>query len=139
MKQQNIRNKIAALLETSVSNIIIVEETNEQVIVTTSNYKNYVYSIPNDTLIDIESIMYPHRTENLNLDRFLTPEEKETLYIENEKLIGFALKKINKNENVEEEELRDVCIFGFAKALNSFDKRNGVRFSTYWAYILHNM
>jgi len=131
MEQQNIRNRVAELLNTSVSNIILVEETEDQVIVTTNNYKNYIYSIVDDTIIDIDEIVHPNKVEELDLNRFLTPEEKDDYYRENEKLIGFALKKINKGEGVEEEELRDVCIFGFAKALNSFDKKNGVKFSTY--------
>ena len=45
MEQQIIRNRVAELLDTSVSNILLVEETEDQIIITTNNYKNYIYSL----------------------------------------------------------------------------------------------
>lgn len=60
----------------------------------------------------------------------LTNEEKNKIAEENLKLIHYVLKGFS-NINIDYEELESVGYLGFAKALNSFDKMKGIRFSTY--------
>ena len=85
----------------------------------------YTYSTVEDAICEIpDEIKFPKK-------QYLTPEEKTEYYLENKKLITFALKKINKPDGIDFEELEDVGTFGFVKALNTFDKSNGAKFSTY--------
>ena len=63
--------------------------------------------------------------------QYLTEDEKTEYYLENKRLIAFALKKISKPDGVDFTELEGVGTYGFVKALNTFNKSNGTKFSTY--------
>ena len=63
--------------------------------------------------------------------QYLTEDEKTEYYLENKRLIAFALKKISKPDGVDFTELEGVGTHGFVKALNTFNKSNGTKFSTY--------
>lgn len=60
----------------------------------------------------------------------LTKEERERYAEENLKLIGFVMKSLYPSQ-VDYEELYDVGVTGYAKALVSYNKGNGAKFSTY--------
>lgn len=60
----------------------------------------------------------------------LTKEERERYAEENMKLIGFVIKSLYPSQ-VDYEELYDVGVTGYAKALVSYNKGNGAKFSTY--------
>lgn len=60
----------------------------------------------------------------------LTKEERERYAEENMKLIGFVMKSLYPSQ-VDYEELYDVGVTGYAKALVSYNKGNGAKFSTY--------
>lgn len=124
---EDVKKRIAHLLNVDISKLTLIEEENDQYLVITDKFKNYIYSRKDDTVIDIDEI-----NENKKVgEQYLTAEEKNQYYIENEKLIGFVLKKINRLDGIEDSELKDICMFGFAKALNSYNKKAGVKFSTY--------
>lgn len=122
-----ITRRIANLLNENPKSLIVVKESDDQYVITTKNLKNYIYSESEDTLIDFDSLSNKDKTS----EKFLTEEEKEAYYKENQGLIGFSLRKINRIDGIEAEELKDVCILGFAKALNNFNKNAGIKFSTY--------
>lgn len=122
-----ITRRIANLLNENPKSLIVVKESNDQYVITTKNLKNYIYSESKDTLIDFDSLSNKDKTS----EKFLTEEEKEAYYKENQGLIGFSLRKINRIDGIEAEELKDVCILGFAKALSNFNKNAGIKFSTY--------
>lgn len=60
----------------------------------------------------------------------LTHEEQEKIANENYKLIHYVLKSFQ-NTGISYDELESVGDLGFSKALASFDKMKGIRFSTY--------
>lgn len=60
----------------------------------------------------------------------LTPEEQEKIANENYNLIHYVLKGFQ-NTGISYDELESVGNLGFAKALASFNKMKGIRFSTY--------
>lgn len=60
----------------------------------------------------------------------LTSEEQEKIATENYKLIHYVLKGFQ-NTGISYDELESVGDLGFAKALASFNKMKGIRFSTY--------
>lgn len=60
----------------------------------------------------------------------LTKEERERYAEENMKLIGYVMKSLYPSQ-VDYEELYDVGVTGYAKALVSYNKSNGAKFSTY--------
>lgn len=122
-----ITRRIANLLNENPKSLIVVKESDDQYVITTKNLKNYIYSESEDTLIDFDSLSNKDKTSK----KFLTEEEKEAYYKENQGLIGFSLRKINRIDGIEAEELKDVCILGFAKALSNFNKNAGIKFSTY--------
>lgn len=122
-----ITRRIANLLNENPKSLIVVKESDDQYVITTKNLKNYIYSESKDTLIDFDSLSNKDKTS----EKFLTEEEKEAYYKENQGLIGFSLRKINRIDGIEAEELKDVCILGFAKALSNFNKNAGIKFSTY--------
>ena len=122
-----IKRRIAHLLGVEPNTLIVVPETNNQYIITTSDFKNYVYSEKDDIIIDFDSLSNKDKTS----DKYLTASEKEDLYLNNQGLIGFTLNKISIIDGIELEELRDVCNLGFAKALSNFNKNEGIKFSTY--------
>ena len=122
-----ITRRIANLLNENPKSLIVVKESDDQYVITTKNLKNYIYSESEDTLIDFDSLSNKDKTS----EKFLTEEEKEAYYKENQGLIGFSLRKINRIDGIEAEELKDVCILGFAKALSNFSKNAGIKFSTY--------
>lgn len=122
-----ITRRIANLLNENPKSLIVVKESDDQYVITTKNLKNYIYSESKDTLIDFDSLSNKDKTS----EKFLTEEEKESYYKENQGLIGFSLRKINRIDGIEAEELKDVCILGFAKALSNFNKNAGIKFSTY--------
>lgn len=122
-----ITRRIANLLNENPKSLIVVKESDDQYVITTKNLKNYIYSESEDTLIDFDSLSNKDKTS----EKFLTEEEKEAYYNENQGLIGFSLRKINRIDGIEAEELKDVCILGFAKALSNFNKNAGIKFSTY--------
>lgn len=122
-----ITRRIANLLNENPKSLIVVKESDDQYVITTKNLKNYIYSESKDTLIDFDSLSNKDKTS----EKFLTEEEKEAYYKENQGLIGFSLRKINRIDGIEAEELKDVCILGFAKALSNFNKNVGIKFSTY--------
>jgi len=122
-----ITRRIANLLNENPKSLIVVKESDDQYVITTKNLKNYIYSESEDTLIDFDSLSNKDKTS----EKFLTEEEKEAYYKENQGLIGFSLRKINRIDGIEAEELKDVCILGFAKALSNFNKNAGIKFSTY--------
>lgn len=129
----NIENRIAKLLNEDVETLTIIRQDESQYLVSTKKFKNYIYDEIKDALLDMET--YNNKDKNQDKDKlyekFLTEEEKTQYYIDNQGLIGFALRKINILDGIEIEELRDICIYGFAKALNTFNKKAGIRFSTY--------
>ena len=122
-----ITRRIANLLNENPKSLIVVKESDDQYVITTKNLKNYIYSESEDTLIDFDSLSNKDKTS----EKFLTEEEKEAYYKKNQGLIGFSLRKINRIDGIEAEELKDVCILGFAKALSNFNKNAGIKFSTY--------
>lgn len=122
-----IKNRISKLLGENEENLIIIKQNDDQYIVSTKDFKNYIYSISNDAIIDFNSLSNKDKTN----EKYLTQEEKNEYYEKNQGLIGFALRKINRIDGIEHEELKDVCVLGFAKALSSFNKNEGIKFSTY--------
>lgn len=60
----------------------------------------------------------------------LTKAERERYAEENMKLIGYVMKSLYPSK-VDYEELYDVGVTGYAKALVSYNKSNGAKFSTY--------
>jgi RNA polymerase sporulation-specific sigma factor len=60
----------------------------------------------------------------------LTEEEKERFANENFKLIRYVIKGFP-NINLDYDEMESIGYLGFAKALSSFDKMKGIRFSTF--------
>lgn len=68
--------------------------------------------------------------ENVQPSCMLTPEEKEKIAEENIKLIHYVLKGFL-STGISYDELESVGDLGFTKALASFDKMKGIRFSTY--------
>lgn len=122
-----IKRRISSLLGVDEKYLNIIQETEDQYIVLTKDHKNFVYSVTDDTLIDFDSLSNKDKTS----EKYLTMEEKNEYYENNQGLIGFALRKINRIDGIEAEELKDICILGFAKALSNFNKNEGIKFSTY--------
>ena len=121
-----LQAKLAKLLkieEEEIQNIIEIDDN--MVVVYLKNDEGYTYY--KDTGI-LTEILDEKSRKKKNL---LTPEEKDQYYEENKKLIYFAIKKISKPDGVDFTELESVGLYGFVKALNTFDKGNGTKFSTY--------
>lgn len=125
---KNIENRIAKLLDTDVNTLTIIQQDETQYLVSTKKFKNYIYDECKDALLDMDLF---NNIDKTSQDKYLTEEEKTQYYLDNQGLIGFSLRKINIIDGIEYEELRDACILGFAKALNTFNKKAGIRFSTY--------
>ncbi len=118
--------KIAKLLkieEEEIQNVIDIDEN--MAVVYLKNDESYTYY--KDTGI-LTEILDEKSKKKKNL---LTPDEKDQYYDENKKLIYFAIKKISKPDGVDFTELESVGLYGFVKALNTYDKGNGTKFSTY--------
>ena len=92
-----IKRRIAHLLGVEPNTLIVVPETNNQYIITTSDFKNYVYSEKDDIIIDFDSLSNKDKTS----DKYLTASEKEDLYLNNQGLIGFTLNKISIIDGIE--------------------------------------
>lgn len=123
---ENLYAKIAKLLkidEEEIQNIIEIDSN--MVVAYLKNDEGYTYY--RDTGILTEIIDEKTRSKK----NLLTPEEKDQYYEENKKLIYFAIKKISKPDGVDFTELESVGLYGFVKALNTYDKSNGTKFSTY--------
>lgn len=121
-----LQTKIARMLkieEDEIQNIIEIDDN--MVVVYLTNDESYTYY--RDTNI-ITAILDEKTRKKKNL---LTADEKDQYYEENKKLIYFAIKKISKPDGVDFTELESVGLYGFVKALNTFDKGNGTKFSTY--------
>lgn len=130
--------KISPELETKVANLLnvhkdaiqeIVEVEPKIYVVTIETeedvFTTFSYSEVDDSIYVIpDSIKTPKK-------QFLTEEEKTQYYLDNKRLITFALKKISRPDGIDFGELEDVGTFGFVKALNTYDKANGTKFSTY--------
>lgn len=122
--------KIAGLLHVhkdAIQEIIQVEPKIYAVTIETNEdeFSTFSYSEVDDSIYLIpDEDKFPKK-------QFLTQEEKTQYYLENKRLISYALKKISRPDGIEYAELEDVGTFGFVKALNTYDKANGTRFSTY--------
>ncbi|EGT3944322.1 TPA: sigma-70 family RNA polymerase sigma factor [Clostridioides difficile] len=68
---------------------------------------------------------------------FYTKEEKEKVAYANNKLIHHVIKQLNTNV-ASHDELYSVGLVGYAKALESFDKKRNVKFSTYAINCIRN-
>ena len=123
MKISNLLNihkdAIQEIVEVEPKIYVVTIETEEDIFTTFSysEIDDSIYVIP-------DSIKTPKK-------QFLTEEEKTQYYLDNKRLITFALKKISRPDGIDFGELEDVGTFGFVKALNTFDKANGTKFSTY--------
>ena len=125
-----LESKVASLLKVhkdAIQEIVEVEENIYVVTVETDEdvFVNFSYSSVDDSIYEIPDSLKTSKKQ------YLTEKEKEEYYLENQRLITFALKKINRPDGIDFGELNDVGTFGFVKALNTFDKANGTRFSTY--------
>ena len=127
MTLELIKKHIAKLLGEDVDEINVIKGDNDQYLVSTSHFENYVYSEIENALINFNSLSNKIRTTQ----KYFTEEEKDQYFRENQGLIGYTLNKMCIRDGIEYDELKDVCIFGFAKALNSFNKNEGIKFSTY--------
>lgn len=67
---------------------------------------------------------------NENPSCMFTIEEKNKIAEENLKLVHYVLKSFT-NTGIDYDELESIGNLGFVKALNSFDKMKGIRFSTF--------
>lgn len=113
------KDAIQEIVEVEPKIYVITVEAEEEV------FTNFSYSEVDDSIYEIpDSIKTPKK-------EFLTEDEKTEYYLENRRLITFALKKISRPDGIDFGELEDVGTFGFVKALNTFDKSNGTKFSTY--------
>lgn len=112
------KDAIQEIVEVEPKIYVVSLETDEDV------FTNFSYSAVDDSIYEIPDVIKSKK-------QYLTEEEKEQYYLENKRLINFALKKINRPDGVEFHELEDVGTFGFVKALNTFDLSNGTKFSTY--------
>lgn len=63
--------------------------------------------------------------------------EKEIYAVENEKLIHHVANKF-RNTRLPYDELFSVCMMGFTKALNAYDKKRGVKLSTFAVNCMQN-
>lgn len=63
--------------------------------------------------------------------------EKEIYAVENEKLIHHVANKF-RNTRLPYDDLFSVCMMGFTKALNAFDKKRGVKLSTFAVNCMQN-
>lgn len=94
----------------------------------------------NDELEDIAKLPFSDKEEDdekLDIEKptsdtsqKLTKEEREIYAEQNMKLIGYVMKSLYPSQ-VDYEELYDVGVTGYAKALVSYNKANGAKFSTY--------
>lgn len=127
---KELEEKIINLLGVNKYAIQEIVEVEPKIYVVTienedESFTNYSYSEVEDNIYEIpDSLKTPKK-------QFLTEEEKTQYYLDNKRLITFALKKISRPDGIDFGELEDVGTFGFVKALNTFDKANGTRFSTY--------
>lgn len=128
-----VTNQISTLLSIPSSDIKEIVEVEENIFVATVQViedeeevlKSYSYSKIENSVSEIPDSLKSNKKE------YLTEEEKTQYYLDNKKLITFALKKISKPDGIDFIELEGVGTYGFVKALNTFDKSNGTRFSTY--------
>lgn len=67
----------------------------------------------------------------------LTQKEKERMAEENMQLIHYVANMF-RNTRIDYDELYGAAMFGFTKALNTFDKDNGAKFSTYAVNCMKN-
>jgi len=67
----------------------------------------------------------------------LTEEEKNRMAEENLQLVHFVANKF-RNTRIDYDDLYGAAMFGFTKALNSFDKDRGTKFSTYAVNCMKN-
>ncbi|RKO61870.1 sigma-70 family RNA polymerase sigma factor [Caldibacillus debilis] len=67
----------------------------------------------------------------------LTEEEKNRMAEENLQLVHFVANKF-RNTRIDYDDLYGAAMFGFTKALNSFDKDRGAKFSTYAVNCMKN-
>ena len=125
-----LENKIASLLNVHKSVIQEIVEVEPKIYVITIEtdedvFTTFSYSEVDDSIYEIPDITKSTKKQ------FLTEEEKTQYYLDNKRLITFALKKISRPDGIDFGELEDVGTFGFVKALNTYDKSNGAKFSTY--------
>lgn len=92
--------------------------------------KEYTYTYDFEEKILEKSEINDENNGNDNQSCMFTPEEKNKIAEDNLKLIHYVLKSFS-NTGIDYEELESIGYLGFAKALNSFDKMKGIRFSTY--------
>ena len=72
------KKRIASLLNEDESDITIIQENDEQCLVITKQFKNYVYFISEDTIMDMNIL-----TNKKESEQYLTQEEKTKYYVEN--------------------------------------------------------
>lgn len=121
-----LHSTIAELLnieQSEIQNIIEIDDNMSVVYLT--NDMSYTYYKDSNMLVEILD------EKGRKKKSLLTADEKDQYYEENKKLIYFAIKKISKPDGVDFSELESVGLYGFVKALNTYDKSNGTKFSTY--------
>ena len=67
----------------------------------------------------------------------LNTNEKNVMAEKHRKLIYYTAQMF-KNSGIDKEELESICEFGFAKALDKYDKDKGIKFTTYAVSCMKN-
>lgn len=116
------------LLSKGISNIEEINHINGNLYFIKTENATYTYDSEEKVLE--KSDIIEETDENEAPSCMFTVEEKNKIAEENLKLIHYVLKSFS-NTGIDYDELESIGYLGFAKALNSFDKMKGIRFSTY--------
>lgn len=121
-----LKNIEEELLNKGLTNINFVNHINGDLYFIQTDTNTYTYDYKEKTLEKSEEF-------DTNKGKTCCPfsnEEKSKVAEENLNLIHYVIRGFS-NIDIEYEELESVGYIGLAKALNSFDKMKGIRFSTF--------
>ena len=114
------------LLNRGLVNINFINHINGNLYFIQTEENTYSYDYEEKTLEKSEEF----DKDNGTIYCPFTEEEKAKIAEENLNLIHYVIRGFS-NINIDYEELESVGYVGLAKALNSFDKKKGIRFSTF--------
>lgn len=111
------------------------KEAHDPTIVKSVNEEEVANTIEEELEVEIEEV--PEHLQEGYEKEFYTEEEAEEVARDNEKLVYYVANRF-RSTGISIDELSSVGFFGYAKAIKTFDKKRGIKFSTYAINVIKN-
>lgn len=128
----NLSNTESTVNQETKGNITITLETHKK----NANYID-ICQDNSGTITENEPVALENWEEDGYEKTFLTEEEKDDIALNNQKLVYYVAHSF-RNTGIDLDELISVGMLGYAKAINSFDTKRNVKFSTYAITCIQN-